>query len=92
MFEPENSYDNPLVIMVKRYKDKEKRWMQEKFDLNNRIESLKEELNAIRRYILSDKTATSLIHDAAISQQIPIPAFIRACNTLIGDNEDGQKV
>ena len=80
--------ENSLLITLQSYKDKEKRWIDEKNRMKNEMLWLKEELNAIREFILSEKSFPSNGKDLSKYIPTPIPAFIRAWHTQLDDEAD----
>jgi len=80
--------DNTLQLMLKNYKDKELNWAKEKKILHNELRWLQEELKAIRSFICDHNPFRSNISESV--KEI-IPAFIRACNVQLSDDEEEVK-
>lgn len=67
-----------LMTMVKKYKEKERRWEIERLAMRSDMQCLQEELNAIRSFILNEKTIADQVDDLTSYQPPPVPAFIKA--------------
>lgn len=64
--------------MIKKYREKEKKWLKDKEDMRSEMICLKEELNAIKNFIMSEKSLTGELDNMATNKNAPVPAFIRA--------------
>lgn len=86
-----STYESTLHIMIKTYQDKEKRWMEEKRAMRNEMIWLKEELKAIRSFILTDKAFPTSFASFNKQHLTPVPAFIRAWQVSSYDSEGDDK-
>lgn len=86
-----STYESTLHIMIKTYQDKEKRWTEEKLAMRNEMIWLKEELKAIRSFILTDKAFPTSFASFNKQQLTPVPAFIRAWQVSSFDSDDEDK-
>lgn len=85
-----NTNEHNIHIMIKSYQDKESKWLHEKKHLRNEITCLKEELKAIRSFILADKAIPTSLDNPSEDHEI-VPAFLRACNDSISSDEKPSK-
>lgn len=69
-----------LLAMISSFQIKEKNWIGERNRLLNEMLWMKEELSAIREFIVNDQTNCEWFSDLTKNYQTPIPAFIRACH------------
>lgn len=85
--EPEiyKNNQNSLVTMIKKYREKEKKWLKDKEDMRSEMICLKEELNAIKNFIMSEKSLTGELDNMATNKNAPVPAFIRAWHIPFDD-------
>lgn len=76
-----------LQILLKSYKEKEQRWNRDRKRLGNELNWLKEELKAVRNYICNQNPFSSNIKESC---NAIVPAFIRAWNTNLKDEEESK--
>ena len=81
--------DNSLLAIIDSFKLKEKKWIEENNQMKSEMLCMKEELSAIREFILDDQSHKNETDKFVKKFQIPIPSFIRACHYDI-DNEKSQ--
>lgn len=84
----ENSEYNSMLVMIRRYREKEKKWNEEKEKMKIEMLWLKEEINAIRSFILTEKTILGKVGDLTHSQPTPIPTFMRAWDLNLENEPD----
>lgn len=79
--------DNTLQAIISTYQEKERQWKKDKKILENELHWWREELKAIRIFLCSQDPIEASIED---QNKDIIPAFIRACNISLSDEEDVQ--
>ena len=88
---PDSSGYNSMVGMIRRYREKENQWNEEREKMRTEMLWLKEELNAIKNFIMAETNTLGVVNDTKNSDPNPIPTFIRAWHMGLEDEIDVQQ-